>query len=229
MSGRRFHVIKTNPWAVLRVLWFKMLVLWISQKPNIEIKGNLVLKGKPIIDIHKGSYLYLGDGVRLNSRNRDYHINMHSPVKLFADRPGAEIRIGDRTRIHGTCIHAHQSVEIGQNCLIAANCQIFDSNGHNISFPDVHNRLHTNGTSKPIKIADNVWIGANTVILPGVTIGEGSVISANSVVHRDIPSMVVAGGNPAKLIRTGCDAVDRIDQGETGNTGDSRVFSTSHT
>lgn len=182
-------------------IWSSLFVLWLSKKHNIELKGELIIKGKPLIDIRRGSYLYLGEGVTLNSKNRGYHINMHSPVKLFADRPGAQIRIGDKTRIHGTCIHAYQSIEIGSKCLIAANCQIFDGNGHDISFPDVENRINTRGATKPIVIEDNVWIGANSLVLPGVTIGQGSVISANSVVTKDVPPLVVAGGNPAIIIR----------------------------
>ncbi|OPX92832.1 MAG: putative acetyltransferase [Syntrophorhabdus sp. PtaB.Bin006] len=179
----------------------KLIVLRILLESNIEMKGTLIVKGQPLIDIREGSKLYIGDGVTLNSRNKGYHINMHSPVKLFADRQGAEIRIGDRTRIHGTCIHAYQSVVVGRNCLIAANCQIFDGNGHDLSFPNVENRISTRGTSKPVRIEDNVWIGANSVVLPGVTIGRGSVISANSVVDKDIPPMVIAGGNTAIVIK----------------------------
>ena len=63
-------------------------------------------------------------------------------------------------------------------------------------------RINTTGTSKAVTIEDYVWIGANTIVLPGVTIGKGSVISANSVVVRDIPPMVVAGGNPAIVIKS---------------------------
>ena len=54
---------------------------------------------------------------------------------------------------------------------------------------------------RPVVIEDNVWIGGNVVILPGVTIGEGSVIAAGSIVTRDIPPRVVAGGNPCRVIR----------------------------
>ncbi|MEQ1600966.1 MAG: hypothetical protein HOP04_12815 [Methylophilaceae bacterium] len=133
-------------------------MLWLSSKQNIEIKGGLIINGQPLIDIRKGSNLYIGVGVTLNSKNSGYHINLHSPVKLFADRPGAEIRIGDKTRIHSTCIHACQSIVIGNNCLIAGNCQIFDNNGHDLSFPNVEDRINTSGTSKPVKIEDNVWI-----------------------------------------------------------------------
>ncbi|EML0281075.1 acyltransferase [Vibrio alginolyticus] len=109
--------------------------------------------------------------------------------------------MGANTRIHGTCIHAYESITIGKNCLIAANCQIFDGSGHDLSFSDVENRINTRGVSKPVLIEDNVWIGINSIILPGVTIGNGSVIAANSVVTKDIPPMVLAGGNPAKIIK----------------------------
>lgn len=144
----------------------------------------------------------MGNNVTLNSRNKGYHINMHSPVKLYADRPNAEIIIGDNTRIHGTCIHAYEKISIGKNCLIAANTQIIDGSGHDLSFDNPSNRINTIGDSNPVVIKNNVWIGANSIILPGVTIGEGSVIAAGSVVTRNIPPMVVAGGNPAKVIKS---------------------------
>ncbi len=197
----KVYTIKTKLKNLLPNIWTKILVFKVAQKKNIELEGKLFLKGKPLIDIRQGSNLYIGDGVTLNSTNKGYHINMHSPVKLFADRKGAVIKIGSQTRIHGTCIHAYLLVDIGKNCLIAANCQIFDGNGHDLSFPNVENRIKSIGDSKPIKIEDNVWISANSMILPGVTIGRGSIISANSVVIKDIPPMVLAGGNPAKIIK----------------------------
>lgn len=209
MFRRIVNEITSEPIKILiytytKVLFYisnRILILWLSQKHNVFIRGRPSIRGLPIIDIRRGSHLFIGEGVTLNSKNKGYHINMHSPIKLMADRPGAKIRIGDKTRIHGTCIHAYQSVEIGSNCLIAANCQIFDGNGHDASFENVQNRVNTLGKSSPIKIEDNVWIGANTVVLPGVTIGNGSVISANSVVVKDIPPMVMAGGNPAVIIK----------------------------
>jgi acetyltransferase-like isoleucine patch superfamily enzyme len=147
--------------------------------------------------------------VILTSRNRGYHLNIHAPVKLFADRPGAEIRIGAETRIAGSCIHAQRSVVIGKRCLIAGDCQIVDSNGHELSFPNVQNRLRTDGASSPIVIEDDVWLGTNTVVLPGVRIGRGAVIGANSVVSANIPAMSVARGNPAEVVLD-----SRIDDGE---------------
>jgi acetyltransferase-like isoleucine patch superfamily enzyme len=201
MVKKIFNLLLKNPLKLPYHTWIKLYKIYISSKQNVDIKGRLILKGLPIIDIRKESKLYIGNTVTLNSSNRDYNINLHSPVKLFANRPGAEIRIGDNTRIHGTCIHAFQSIVIGKGCLIAANCQIIDGNGHDLSFPNVEDRLNTKGISKPVIIEDYVWIGANSIILPGVTIGRGSVISANSVVVKDVPPMVVAGGNPAVIIK----------------------------
>jgi len=195
------NLLIKDPVSIPYHVWIRLYTLWLSSKQNIEIKGKITIRGLPLIDIRKGCKLYIGMDVTLNSSNKNYHINLHSPVKLFADKLGAEIRIGNKTRIHGTCIHAYQSITIGNNCLIAANCQIIDGNGHDLSFPNVEERINTTGTSNPVIIEDNVWIGANSIVLPGVTIGRGSVISANSVVVKDIPEMVVAGGNPAIIIK----------------------------
>ena len=126
---------------------------------------------------------------------------MHSPVKLFVDRPGARIIIGAGSRLHGACLHAYSAITIGKRCLIAANTQIIDGSGHDLSFGAVEQRIFTGGDSRPIVLEDDVWVGANTLILPGVTIGKGSVIGAGSVVTKAIPPMVVAAGNPARIIK----------------------------
>jgi acetyltransferase-like isoleucine patch superfamily enzyme len=168
---------------------------------GMHVGKGIVLNGKPLVEISNGGEIWLEDEVVLNSSNRVYHINMHSPVKLFADRPGAVIRIGERTRIHGSCIHAYERIEIGKRCLVAANCQIIDGSGHDLSFDDVDRRLDTRGGAKPVVVEDAVWIAANCIILPGSRIGRGSVIAAGSVVTGDIPPMVLAGGNPAKVVR----------------------------
>lgn len=201
MFQKVVNLIMNDPLRILVYLWTKLVTIKLYFASNIKIAAGLRFNGTPLIDIRRGSQLSIGKGVMLNSRNKGYHINMHSPVKLFADRPGAKIEIGDKTRIHGTCIHAFNSIKIGKSCLIAANCQIIDGNGHDLSFPDIENRINTDGISKPVVIEDNVWIGANSIILPGVTIGKGSVIAAGSVVTKDIPPMVVAGGNPVKIIK----------------------------
>ncbi|MFA6929463.1 MAG: sugar O-acetyltransferase [Lentisphaeria bacterium] len=88
-------------------------------------------------------------------------------------------------------------VEIGEHVLIAPNVVITTS-GH-----PIHPELRLNGGqfSRPINIGNHVWIGANAIILPGIQIGENSVIGAGSVVTKNVPPNVVAAGNPCRILR----------------------------
>ena len=169
----------------------------ILQK-GLNHQRNVIVNCLPKIVIKNGGQIILDEAVVLNSSNETYHLNMYNRVKLMADKPDSLIKIGRNTRIHGSCIHAFSQVIIGENCLIAANCQIFDASGHS---SQISNRLESQGESKPISIGNNVWIGANSIILPGVNIGDGAIIGAGSVVVKSIPSNVIAGGNPAIVIK----------------------------
>jgi len=196
------HFIITNPIFVLK--YFIGICVWeVIKKRNkhLVIEGKIRIKGVPIIEVSKNAKIILKNNITLNSINQKYHVSMHSPVKLIADKENATIIIGENTRIHGSCIHAYEDIFIGKNCLIAANTQIFDAGGHGLSFPLVEERINTKGDSKPIRIEDNVWIGANCIILPGVNIGKGSIVGAGSVVTKDIPAYVLSGGNPARVIK----------------------------
>ena len=89
------------------------------------------------------------------------------------------------------------TVRIGDNAQIAPNVSIYTA-GHPVH-PDSRNSGYEYGI--PITIGDNVWIGGNAVILPGVTIGNNVVIGAGSVVSKDIPDNMIAAGNPCRIIR----------------------------
>lgn len=103
--------------------------------------------------------------------------------------------------LHLTCIN---KITIGNNVLTGRWVTITD-NGHGITDspslhePPIHRHLYSKG---PVIIGNNVWIGDKATILPGVTIGDGVVVAANSVVTKDIPSFSVTAGNPAKIIKT---------------------------
>ena len=88
-------------------------------------------------------------------------------------------------------------VTIGNNVFIAPDVQIYTAQ-HPLD-PDTRNQ-HI-GSARPINIGDDVWIGGGSIILPGVTIGKGSTIGAGSVVKHDIPSGVIAAGNPCQVKR----------------------------
>lgn len=96
-------------------------------------------------------------------------------------------------------------VTIGDNVFIGPNCGIYTIN--HALLPDQRNEGVMQ--ARPVTIGDNVWIAANVVICPGVSIGEGAVIGAGSVVTRDIPPYTLAAGNPCRPLRSITDA-DRI-------------------
>ena len=105
------------------------------------------------------------------------------PTELIC-HPGAEISIGSDTLFnYGSSIEAHASVRIGKRCMFGSLVRIEDQAG---------------GRRAPISIGDDVWVAHGAVIEPGVTIGDGSVVAANSVVTSDVPPDSLAIGNPAK-------------------------------
>ena len=181
--------------------YFYRYLLFIKNK-NITLKGKLKVKNKPLVHILNGTSLIIGDNVTLNSKNSKYHLNMFGPVKIYIDKIGAKISIGDNTRIHGSCLHAYESIEIGENCLIAANCQIFDGSGHNTYLDDPSERASTRGDIKPIIIGNNCWIGTSVIILPGTILGNNCIVAAGSVVNGEFKDNSLIGGNPAKFIKS---------------------------
>lgn len=137
---------------------------------------------------------------------------------IFESKEG-EITIGNHTYIGGSTFISRSKIEIGDNVTIAWGCTIYDHNSHSLDYierrKDIDDQLNdirsgqnfiTNKNwasvkSAPIKICNDAWIGMNVIILKGVTIGEGAVVGAGSVVTKDVPAWTVVAGNPAKIIK----------------------------
>jgi len=113
----------------------------------------------------------------------DYGYNIHIGENFYAN--------------HGLLILDAGRVGIGDNVYIAPNCNIYTAS-HPI---DIEERNKGLEYANPVKIGNNVWIGGNVTILPGVTIGDNTTIGAGSVVTKDIPSNVVAYGNPCRVAK----------------------------
>jgi len=147
----------------------------------------------------RGSKIYRS--VRMDTPPyRRFSLGAHSVVEDFSciNNAVGDVIIGDHTRIglHNTIIGP---VTIGSHVNLAQGITVTALN-HNFGAPD--QRIDEQGVStQPVVIADDVWIGANAVILPGVTIGSHSVIAAGAVVTHDVPSSSVAAGVPAKVIK----------------------------
>ena len=112
---------------------------------------------------------------------------------------GYNIALGENFYMNVNCVILDEAkVTFGDNVFIAPNCALYTA-GHPF---DVEQRNRGLEYAKPITVGNNVWIGGNVVVLPGVSIGDNCVIGAGSVVTKDIPADSLAVGNPCKVIRS---------------------------
>ncbi len=152
---------------------------------NVRMDGDLPL-------IIGNGYITIGDNVKIGN-NQTWTVTPN----LFG-KPS--LVIGDNSSLnYRTEISVENSVHIGKSCQIAGEVKIFDNNSHSI-VPGNGRPLSREDVS-PVIISNNVWIGMRSIILKGVTIGEGAVIAAGSVVTKDVPAMTIVAGNPARIVK----------------------------
>jgi acetyltransferase-like isoleucine patch superfamily enzyme len=138
----------------------------------------------------------------------------HIRGELLTFASGGQITIGSNGFIgEGTRIWSAESIKIGDNVLISHNCNIIDTDSHEINYLERaksftsliesgHSKVKGNVLTKPILIEDYAWISYNVSILKGVTIGKGAIVAAGSVVTKDVSEFSVVAGNPAIIIKS---------------------------
>jgi acetyltransferase-like isoleucine patch superfamily enzyme len=131
---------------------------------------------------------------------------------MFDVGPRGRVTLGDYALVHGARIICDAEVEIGDYALISWNVVLMDS--YRVPFDPVERRrelelvptrqprcFDTDVPARPVRICRNVWIGFDACVMPGVTIGEGAIVGARSVVFEDVAPYTVVAGNPARVIR----------------------------
>jgi acetyltransferase-like isoleucine patch superfamily enzyme len=141
--------------------------------------------------------------------------------RIVLERDVGNVSIGNDTYIGGSQILCGKEISIGNNVLISWGCTICDHDSHSLHWRDRAEDVRQwregmlqdglTGASKmknwgvvemaPITICDKVWLGMNVTVLKGVTIGEGAVVAAGSIVTKDVPPWSLMAGNPARVIR----------------------------
>ena len=111
-----------------------------------------------------------------------------------------EIHLGDRSTIgHNSVLVSRERIQIGDDCMLAAFCYVLDVDHE---FADPKKTMREQGLRiEPVIIGNDVWVGAGSIILRGVTIGDGAVVAANSVVTKDVPPYAVVAGISAKVVK----------------------------
>ena len=177
-----------------------------NQQLRSHLPSLLLLKARrwwhKLRGVHLGQGALLFSGAQLLRYPARIEIGANAVVKSGAHlcpcNGNAKVSIGERTTIgFHTYIYASSTIDIGADCMIAPFVYIVDSN-HGIRAGTPMNRQPDD--SRPIRIGNDVWIGAHAVILSGITIADGAVIAAGSVVREDVVKDTIVGGVPAKVI-----------------------------
>lgn len=151
--------------------------------PNFVTNGSLVIKGP-------GRVIF----------GNDINAWSHAEKNVFITfTPNSLITVGSGTRLNGAGIQAYTSVTIGPRCILGSTV-IIDSDFHPLD-PARRHDPDAPMSSAPIKIGENVWIGGQSAVLKGSTIGENSVVGFRGVVTGNVPANVVVAGNPAKVVK----------------------------
>lgn len=150
--------------------------------------------------VDMGGKVFIGDHFYFSSGYGVNPIASNLQGAIYVD-PGAKLTLGEHVGMSSTRMWIHDSVTIGDNVKVGACVQITDTDAHPLDY--LARRTSNEGTkSAPIVIEDDVWVGAHSIILKGVTIGARSIIGAGSVVTKSIPADCVAAGNLCKVIKT---------------------------
>lgn len=182
--------------------WFELLYCkFLFYIQNVHCKG-FRTRGVPYVMISRGGKCTIDEGFSMNNGLKGNPIGRPQRCLFFAGR-NAEITIGKNVGISSTAIVSQKAITIGNNVKIGGGVCIYDTDFHSLDAGIRYNReddrLSTN--KQPVIIEDNVFIGAHSTILKGVTIGKNSIVGACSVVTKSIPPNEIWGGNPAKFLK----------------------------
>lgn len=191
---------------------------------NIFYNPYKFVKKRNNIFIHTSTILLKSCTFRFDGKTKNNNINIGKNSMLgcsfIFESDNGEINIGDNTFVNGgTSLISINKIDIGNYVTIAWGCTIYDHNSHSLDYKERQKDIKKQNEdfrygknfieskdwsvvkSKPIIIRDNVWIGFDSVILSGVTIGEGAIVGAKSVVRADVEPWTVVAGNPAIVIK----------------------------
>jgi acetyltransferase-like isoleucine patch superfamily enzyme len=198
----RFLKAFDTPWKILNVISRYLsypLTLLLFKIYGVKTGRGGSFYGVPTILKHRQSRLQIGINASLRSTLISNPLGPDHPTILCTWQEGAVLEIGDHFSITGGTICAANQIKIGNHVLIGANTTIVDTDFHPLS-PAGRIENPQAGKTAPVIIKSDVFVGMNCLILKGVTIGEGSVVGAGSVVTRDVPPGMIAAGNPARVI-----------------------------
>lgn len=187
----KYNLLKHSFWKCFNERFFKLKGAVLGK--NIRVYNKIYLQ------IYDGK-LTIGNNFTLTSGNCINPLCRNIRACIHITHSGV-VKIGNNVGMSSPCIWVRNSLTIGDNVNVGGNCIIMDNDAHEIDYKARRGEIKGEVKSAPIVIEDDVWLGANVMVLKGVKIGARSIIGAGSVVTRNIPSDCIAVGNPARVIK----------------------------
>lgn len=166
---------------------------------KIKYRGRVRFNGFTVYYAFPGSTINLGNGIVFNSHPLSNLVGLSQRMIIVA-RHGGRITIGENCGISGSTIYAMEEITIGRDVLVGGNCKIIDNDFHPLSASKRNPQRPEDIKKRPIRIGDGCFIGANSIILKGTTLGKNCVVGAGSVVHGTWPDNSIIAGNPARMV-----------------------------
>lgn len=181
---------------------YKPCMYYVNRKAVVKIEKHLYFNRqwdeKRILRNRLVGSLYMADGAVLKANA----FTVYAGSRIDINK-GATLSMGSGYMNYGCTITCFNSISIGHDVAIAERVIIRDSDNHKvITLSENNEKTIENNTTSPIVIEDHVWIGMGATILKGVTIGEGSIVAAGSLVNKDVPPYSLVAGVPAKVVKT---------------------------
>ena len=188
--------LQNNKYMIARYigLYLKYLAAKIKYLGKVKFKGFTVLYSFP------GSKIEIQDGTVFNSSPLSNLVGLSQRMIIVA-RHGGKVSIGEECQISGSTIYAMQEITIGKRVFIGGNCKIIDNDFHPLAASQRLPQRPEDIRKQPISIGDECFIGTDSIILKGTTLGRNCVVGAGSVVSGTWPDNSIIAGNPARLIR----------------------------
>jgi acetyltransferase-like isoleucine patch superfamily enzyme len=168
-----------------------------------QVGDDFCCDGIPQIRMQKPGSIHIGNKVTINTRRMSNLAGVTQRTILHCILDG-KIHLSDGCGLSAAVLSARNRIQLGSRVNVGVNTRIFDHDFHSLNPEHRTNRRidHANVASAPVILSDDVFVGANAIILKGVTIGARSIIAAGSVVCRgDYPEDSLIGGNPARVIK----------------------------